>query len=50
MAFLFGNHGKKINIVDAVYPIGSIYLSVNSTNPSNFLGGVGNHGDPVESL
>ena len=39
MAFLFGNHGKKINIVDAVYPIGSIYLSVNSTNPSNFLGG-----------
>ena len=39
MAFLFGNHGKKINIVDAVYPIGSIYLSVNNVNPSNFLGG-----------
>ena len=50
MAWLFGSHGKKINVVDAVYPIGSIYLSVNNTNPSNFLGGVGKHGALVEYL
>ena len=39
MAWLFGNNKKRIEMVDAVYPIGSIYLSTNSTNPSNFLGG-----------
>lgn len=28
----------KIN-VDIIYPIGSIYMSVNSTNPSTLFGG-----------
>ena len=27
------------NIADAVYPVGSIYMSVNSTNPSTLFGG-----------
>lgn len=30
-------HGKKL--IDYIYPIGSIYLSVNSTNPSTLFGG-----------
>ena len=30
---------KRINVVDLVYPIGSIYMSVNSTNPSAIFGG-----------
>lgn len=33
------NETKKINIVDLVYPIGAIYMSVNSTNPSAIFGG-----------
>lgn len=30
---------KRINVVDLVYPVGSIYMSVNSTNPSAIFGG-----------
>ena len=33
------NETKKINIVDLVYPVGAIYISVNSTNPSTLFGG-----------
>ena len=29
----------KQNILDIVYPIGSIYMSVNSASPATFLGG-----------
>lgn len=31
--------GTSMNLLD-VYPIGSIYMSVNATNPSEFFGGV----------
>lgn len=27
------------NIIDTIYPVGSIFTSTNSTNPSTFLGG-----------
>lgn len=30
---------KNVSILDLIYPIGSIYLSVNSTNPSTLIGG-----------
>lgn len=31
--------GQLTNIIDAFYPVGSIYMSVNSTNPANLFGG-----------
>lgn len=31
----------KNELLDLVYPIGSIYMSVNSTSPENLLGGGG---------
>ena len=34
-----GNQTKQINIVDLVYPVGAIYISANSTNPSAIFGG-----------
>lgn len=34
-----GLYSKGENILNLIYPIGSIYMSVNSTNPSNLFGG-----------
>lgn len=33
------NGYEETNIVDLIYPIGSIYMSVNNTNPSTLFGG-----------
>lgn len=33
------NETKKINIVDLIYPVGAIYMSVSSTSPATFFGG-----------
>lgn len=30
---------EKLNLLDYVYPIGSIYMSTSSTSPASFLGG-----------
>lgn len=30
-------------LLDKIYPIGSIYMSVNNISPSDFLGGVESH-------
>jgi hypothetical protein len=32
-------NGKQIATVDMIYPVGAIYMSVNSTNPSTIFGG-----------
>jgi hypothetical protein len=29
----------RANLVENLYPVGSIYMSVNNTNPSEFFGG-----------
>lgn len=34
-----GDETKKINVVDLIYPVGSIYMSVNSTSPATLFGG-----------
>lgn len=38
-ALLENSVGALKTILDAVYPVGSIYMSVNGVNPSGFLGG-----------
>lgn len=37
--YVVGENKSLRPIVDAVYPVGSIYLSVNSVNPSELFGG-----------
>ena len=37
--YVEGNAKTKSDIVDLIYPIGSIYMSVNSTSPSTLFGG-----------
>jgi len=33
------NETKSVSLVDMIYPIGSIYMSVNNVNPSTLFGG-----------
>lgn len=37
--FGFSSRKARIDIVDLIYPVGSIYMSVNSANPSTLFGG-----------
>lgn len=39
MAYCFKDDKSKVSILDAVYPVGSIYMSVNSTSPNTLFGG-----------
>ncbi len=36
---MIGKANSMTSLVDAVYPIGSIFISTNSTNPSNYFPG-----------
>lgn len=40
LTVLNGTNNNSINIADAVYPIGSIYMSVNESNPATLFGGI----------
>ena len=39
MAYAFNDDKSKVNIANLVYPVGSIYMSVNDVNPANLFGG-----------
>ena len=39
MAYGFNNDKSKADLIDLVYPVGSIYMSVNSTSPATLFGG-----------
>lgn len=43
MVYCFNDDKSKVSILDAIYPIGSIYMSVNSTSPKQLFGGA--HGN-----
>jgi hypothetical protein len=37
---LIDNQGNKLVPIDSIYPIGSIYMSINNTDPSTLFGGL----------
>ena len=37
--YLIDKDNSKISLIDTIYPMGSIYLSINATNPSEYFGG-----------
>ena len=39
MAYAFNEDKSKVDLLDFIYPVGSIYMSVNNTNPGNLFGG-----------
>lgn len=39
MAYCFNDDKSKKSILDAVYPVGAIYMSVNNTSPETLFGG-----------
>lgn len=39
MNYLFDDNKNMVNYLDKVYPIGSIYMSTNSTSPATLFGG-----------
>lgn len=43
MAYCFNDDKSKVSILDAIYPIGSIYMSVKSESPETLFGGA--HGN-----
>ena len=39
MAYAFNDDKSKVDLLDFIYPVGSIYISVSSTNPAAIMGG-----------
>lgn len=39
MNYVLSDSKEQKSLVDAVYPVGSVYISLNPTSPASFLGG-----------
>lgn len=39
MAYAFNDDKSKVDLLNFVYPVGSIYMSVNNTDPASIMGG-----------
>ena len=39
MAYAFNDDKSKASLADLIYPVGSIYMSINNTDPSELFGG-----------